>query len=735
MGKNVLVAILIWLGLLIPLAGCDSPSDAADEAPPGQTAQEAATPPAPENRPDPRGLKAIRDSGYIRFLLPRSDGAQGLVRNGLVSEEYRRLARGFAESQGLEPRWVYVDYFEQLIPQLEAGYGDVIVTNLTATEQRQQKVHFTIPLNTVDELLIVPPVYQDMALADLPAMTITVPRGTSYAESVAEIAAAHDQLSVSEIETAWGDFDFIEAVADGSLQAAVVDSSSAAEYFHDQDNGDFAAAIGATVKEGRRIGWAVRNDNTDLLTALNHYLISQRIEASAYRQEKRDWPQIQSHKTLRLITSNNPASYFIWRGELMGFDYDLVRRFADQHNLRLQVVVRDGIEDIRAALEQGEGDLAAAAITVTRERQATGMTFSDAYLEVKEQLISRADEPALASVADLKGRSVAVNPDKSYFQTLQILQQQLAAPKSTPHKQPHQQRTASLMSLVEVPGATTESLIQGVAAGDYDFTLADSHLAAIESTYRNDIKVQLDLTQSSPIAFAVRPDQPELLLQLNQFIKKEHRGLFYNVTYNKYFKNKKNIIRNRKNRVEPDKPISPYDTLIQDYATSHGYDWRLITSQMYQESRFDPKAKSYAGARGLMQVLPRTAREFGYHDLFDPQTSIEAGVVYLDWLRERFPRDLPIEEQIYFMLAAYNAGHGHVHDARRLAAELGKDPDQWFGHVEDAMLLLSRPEYSRKARFGYVRGREPVNYVKSIRQRYLSYLSTHGPAEKSAAAE
>jgi membrane-bound lytic murein transglycosylase F len=123
-----------------------------------------------------------------------------------------------------------------------------------------------------------------------------------------------------------------------------------------------------------------------------------------------------------------------------------------------------------------------------------------------------------------------------------------------------------------------------------------------------------------------------------------------------------------------------------------------------------------------MQVMPRTARQFGFDNPHDPEQGVAAGSAYLAWLEERFPQRLGMAQKIYFGLAAYNAGHGHVEDARRLAQRLGKNPDLWFGHVEEAMLLLSQPRYARQARFGYVRGSEPVKYVREIRNRYLGYV-------------
>ena len=162
---------------------------------------------------------------------------------------------------------------------------------------------------------------------------------------------------------------------------------------------------------------------------------------------------------------------------------------------------------------------------------------------------------------------------------------------------------------------------------------------------------------------------------------------------------------------------------MKRHAEQYGFDWRLLVAQMYQESRFDPQAKSWAGALGLMQVLPRTARQMGFDgDLADPEIGIHAGVKYMAWMRERFDPELPVLDRMWFTLAGYNAGAEHVRDARRLARKKGWSSKRWFGNVERAMLLLSQRKYARKARHGFVRGREPVNYVRQIKQRYEAYV-------------
>jgi membrane-bound lytic murein transglycosylase F len=215
------------------------------------------------------------------------------------------------------------------------------------------------------------------------------------------------------------------------------------------------------------------------------------------------------------------------------------------------------------------------------------------------------------------------------------------------------------------------------------------------------------------------------MAEINAFIASHYRGLFFNVVYEKYFE-RPGQFESGWNEADAADRLSPYDEIVREVAAEHGYDWRLTTAQMYQESRFDPRAKSWAGARGLMQVLPRTARELGITDLEDPRTGIEAGLRYMVWVWDRFPDDLESAEHMWFTLAGYNAGHGHVRDARRLARQLDLDADLWFGNVELAMLKLSQAQYAQQARHGFVRGREPVGYVRGIRERYRAYVDLLG---------
>jgi membrane-bound lytic murein transglycosylase F len=278
----------------------------------------------------------------------------------------------------------------------------------------------------------------------------------------------------------------------------------------------------------------------------------------------------------------------------------------------------------------------------------------------------------------------------------------------------------------------TEDILAGVEEGIYDLTMCDSHLLDIERAYGRRLKAALSIKPSA-LGWAVRKDNSELLAALNEYIKEEKGGLFFNMMKKRYFKSTRAVARAKDStRVGLSGQLSPYDELAKKYASQYGQDWRLITAQMYQESKFDPEAVSWVGAQGLMQVMPGTGQQLGFTDLHEPREGIHAGVKYMHQLINRFDHNLPMEERIRFALASYNAGYGHVLDARRLAREMGWDPNRWFGHVEQAMRLLSQPDYYERARYGFCRGGQPVHYVKHIQNFYDAYveiLNTTIPAK------
>lgn len=651
-------------------------------------------------------LNALRQRGELRILALRNPaGAEHLPRQGAAQNSERELLEKFAGKQGLRARMVYVERYSDLLPWLIEGKGDIIADNMTATDERKAKIAFTLPVAYVREQIIAragDPLQDKDGLA---GRSVAVHASDSFLAGLKRIQRREPTLTITLVDESIATDSLIEGVAEGKYDLTVADSNLAASHLAVRD--DIKAAV--DISGLRSIAFGVRKGNVQLLQALNAFLGVQHLAEEA-RSHSDDLPALKKRRVLRMLTRNSAATYFLWRGELLGFDYELAKKFAEKQGLRLEVVVPPNREQLVPWLLEGRGDLIAASLTVTEQRQLEGVGFTRPYLKAAEVMVTRQDDP-LASMEELAGRTVTVRRSSSYWETLEPLRAQYgfklqAAPETM----------------------ETEALIAAVAAGEYDLTVADNHILEIELTWRDSIRAAFPLGVPRDQAWAIRSSNPKLLAAANAFIKKEYRGLFYNITYGKYFRNAKRIMSHVNDRADSNRSgeLSPYDGMTRQYANRYGFDWRLVISQMYQESRFDPKAKSWVGAKGLMQVMPRTARELELEDLDNPEIGLHAGVKYLDWLMQRFEPDLAMSERTWFALASYNAGLGHVRDARTLARQKGWDPDRWFDNVERAMLLLSKDSYAKKARHGYVRGQEPVNYVRQIRDRYKAYVKLTG---------
>ena len=247
----------------------------------------------------------------------------------------------------------------------------------------------------------------------------------------------------------------------------------------------------------------------------------------------------------------------------------------------------------------------------------------------------------------------------------------------------------------------------------------DSHQFKAENTEAFEVKALFALSEPVPIAWAARSSDTLLLSAANEFVNKNYRHKFYNALYTRYFERRKA----KSNTIFASaEPLSPYDQIVKQYAEKYDFDWRLIVAQMYQESQFDPEAVSYAGAEGLMQIMPETAEDLKTKDVYDPKSSIRSGVKYLGMLRDQFEEELLLEEKTWFSLASYNAGFNRIKSARSLAIEMGLDKNKWFDNVEKAMLVLARPfekegEIIRNCRCG-----QTVVYVQEIRTLYNNYV-------------
>ena len=301
----------------------------------------------------------------------------------------------------------------------------------------------------------------------------------------------------------------------------------------------------------------------------------------------------------------------------------------------------------------------------------------------------------------LDGRTVHVRSGTSYQQRLEELAAQGVQLDLALHK--------------NVP---TEELIRRVAEREIEITVADTNVAQLNRRYYPDIKVAFPISETQLIAWAVRKDDPELLDQINRFLAKIIRDGTFERIYYKYYSYVEIFdyfdIKVFHDRIETRLPS--YETVIRREARKYGFDWRLIAAVIYQESHFNPNARSYTGVRGLMQLTQDTADEVGVENRVDPEQSIVGGLKYLDDLYNRFT-NISGYDRMLFTLAAYNVGYGHVRDAQGIAAKKGLDPKKWVS-LKQALPLLRYPKYYRRTKYGYARGTEPVRYVKRILTYY-----------------
>ena len=265
---------------------------------------------------------------------------------------------------------------------------------------------------------------------------------------------------------------------------------------------------------------------------------------------------------------------------------------------------------------------------------------------------------------------------------------------------------------------------------NYSTSYADSRpreLAFVLSPEMLEQMVQTQPPKPIDLVIATRGSDAKLAAHVQDFVEAQSSSGELSALVARYEKLDEEEAREKEEEENSSSPydLSDFDELIRDKAHASDFDWRLIAAQAFQESSFDPDARSWAGATGLMQLMPSTAKWLGVKgDLTDPEVSLEAGIEYMSWLADMYEdQGLPPDEVIRFALASYNAGQGHVEDARLVAQKIGRDPDKWYGHVEHAITLLSERQYAKDVRYGYCRCTEVVNYVKKIESRYLDYVT------------
>ena len=436
---------------------------------------------------------------------------------------------------------------------------------------------------------------------------------------------------------------------------------------------------------------------------------------------KRDLREIIKDKKLRVSTTYSGTNYFLYKGRAMGFQYELLERFAKYLDVEIEIIVANDINNLIPNLNSGKVDLIAHELTITQERK-NQVSFSDYIYLTHQVLIQRKpdnwrqmklheiDRFLIKDVIELDNKTISVRAETSYMQRLKNLNSEIGGQ----------------IKIDTIDGKyTTNDVIKMVVDGEVEYTVADNNIASIMASYYPILDISVPVSFSQQIAWATRTNSPELLEELNSCLSKFKRTIDYHEIYRKYFENKRDFRRRSKSDYFSlnSNTISEYDEIIKDRADFLGWDWRLLSAMIFQESQFDIRAKSWAGAGGLMQLMPITAEEMGVKDRYNARDNLTGGTKYLKILFDRFEEIDNFEQRVKFTLASYNCGYEHVKDAQRLAEKRGLNSMIWDENVDEMIVALSRPKnYNDKVvRFGYVRGIEPFNYVKQIFENYTRY--------------
>ncbi|THB80789.1 MAG: membrane-bound lytic murein transglycosylase MltF [Desulfobacteraceae bacterium] len=412
------------------------------------------------------------------------------------------------------------------------------------------------------------------------------------------------------------------------------------------------------------------------------------------------YEQIISSGRLKLITHYAPSTYYTYQGQPTGFEYDLAKEFANYLDVDLEIIT-PGWNNMIPYLEKGKGDFLAASMTITRER-LDHVVFSIPYMDIQQHLIHHRLVFGAKNIEDLSGKTIHVRRGTSYHYRLKQLKE-----------------NGINLNYILHDNVSTEDMIKMVAQRDIKFTIADNNIATQNRRYYPDILIGIPVQKKEFLAWAVNPKNQKLQKEINAFFLWGIQNGIIELIQDKYYGNKENFdyfeLKKFHERIVTRLP--KYKDLIIKESETYGFDWRLVAAVVYQESHFNPRARSFTNVRGLMQVTRKTAEEMGIDNRLKPEQSIKAGIKYLNKMYLKFKDiDNPYQRML-FALASYNVGYGHVKDARQIAVEKGLNPDKW--QVLKQMLpLLARSKYYKKTKYGYARGWEPVDYVRRILTYY-----------------
>lgn len=419
--------------------------------------------------------------------------------------------------------------------------------------------------------------------------------------------------------------------------------------------------------------------------------------------------EIQAAGTLRVATRSGPNTYYTIAEDPVGPEYDLAKRFAERLGVRLELMVLDDTDDVLAAVASGRAHIGAAALTISPDAERQ-VSFGPVYQQVTAHLIYKDGRRRPRDLQQIRGRRLEVPGGSSYAETLRTAQARY--PELVWTENPHLDQT---------------ELVTQVAQGSLDYTLVKSTVFAIYRSYIPDIRVAFNVAEGESLAWAFPKRNDPSLARAAEMFFSELRATgelerildyYYAEMARAEYVGTRTFMRDVRAR------LPAFRNQFRRAGEEHGIDWRLLAAIGYQESKWDPQAVSATGVRGLMMLTEQTAQSLGVADRTDAAQSIRGGARYLARILEKMPKQIEASERIWFALATYNMGYGHLLDARRLTRSRGGDPNRW-ADVRPNVKLLSDPEHHTQLRHGYARGGETVNFVNNVRTYYnvLAWLT------------
>ncbi len=411
---------------------------------------------------------------------------------------------------------------------------------------------------------------------------------------------------------------------------------------------------------------------------------------------------------LVVLSDNGPTTYYEGPDGYTGFEYHLAQAFADHLGVELRIIDSLNEDTMFRVLDTGYGHFAASGIAITR-RNEQAVDFSVPYLHTTPQLLYHAGRDHPSDSTELSDEHIVINGNGAHNDLLQVL--------SINHPDIGWKSEPMLDSL---------ELMEQVHTGSIDYTVVDSHVFLMNQGLYSQARVAFDLSNPKPLAWAFRKqDDSSLRDAANRFFTEFEQSGELAQLQERYFGHLEPLHSQATKLFARriDTRLSKYKEIMQSAAEEHELDWHLLAAMSYQESFWNPNAKSPTGVRGLMMLTRNTAKEVGVDNRIDPQQSIEGGALYFASLRDRIPADIQEPDRSWMALAAYNVGMGHLEDARILTERFGGNPDLWHD-VKENLPLLQRKKHYKTLKHGYARGQEAATYVQRIRH-YYTVLSWH----------